>query len=208
MTNRTDLRTRIRYELNDALIGNYLYPDSLLNFYIEEALRDWSFRCPPVRNATITPVNGQRIYPLNFDLQRIIRVEQPQGTRLPNGNIALEPQQNFKPYVQAWQFTKARELTLRYNSVSGDANLILTYYGYYLIPADDTTVLDVEEPDENALVWLVCSRAIQWLDTQRGQRGDATRNTRTKIYTERYREAFRAALRRKGIATFRLQHEV
>jgi hypothetical protein len=208
MVNRTDLRGRIRYELNDSATGNYLYPDFLLNFYIDEALRDWSFRYPPVRSATITPVNGQRVYPLSFDVQRIVKVEQPSGTRLPQGNISTEVHHSFKPYVQAWEFSKARELTLRYNSITGDADLTLTYYGYYLLPTNDTTPLDLEEPDETALTWFVCSRAIQWLDTQRGQRGDLSRNARAKIYSERYRDAFRAALRRKGIATFRLQKEV
>jgi hypothetical protein len=208
MINRADLRSRIRYELNDALVGNYLYPDFLLNFYIEEALRDWSFRYPPVRTSNVTPVNGQRFYNLNFDIQRIIRVEQPEGVRLPQGNISLEAHHSYKPYLQAWEYTKARQLALRYNSVTNDPIITLTYYGYYLLPADDTGVLDIEDPDDNALVWFVCSRAIQWLDTQRGQRGDQNRNTRAKLYAERYRDAFRAALRRKGIASFRLQKEV
>jgi hypothetical protein len=206
MTNRADIRNKVRRELNDIAVGNYLYSDQLLNDYFLDAMDDWSGQNPPLKSTTIAPVNGQSLYPLAVNLQNISSVEQPDGIPLPRVNTdqAATPE-GWQAYQQGWDYQAWKTLVLRYPSVTGDPTITVRYYGYYLAPTDDITVLDIETADEHAIVWFICMRALNWLETQREQRGDKRGVPRFREYSNRYKDMAKAANRRKGIRVSRLK---
>ena len=203
MTTRSDLRARIRVELNDPLVsGSSVWPDTLLNGWLDEALNQLSVDFPPLVRLVLVAVAGQREYSLAAYLTQapllpgtVRSVECPAGQRLPRGEVRdrlVGPDAAVgTPYgtdthsqiyrncweLEPWLVTNP-VLVFRYPPVAvggrSDQSIVLWVAGAYLSPLPlDSTVLDVAAYDEILLVYYVCGRAVSWLALQRGKRGDA-----------------------------------
>lgn len=188
MTTRLDLMNRVRAELGDTVGPQYVWPDTLLQQYVVEAVREWGLVRPVRRQEFLVGTAGQRDFGLGAELipNGVVSVEWPQGILVPGGMTAVQtPRWSWDVGAsssQIWFYDQAYELVedgsnrfvrFRY-PVPAEAqgqSVIVTYLGYYAAPQQDGDTLEVAVEDETALLWFVCGRAYRWLDEQRAKRG-------------------------------------
>ena len=222
MTTRAQFRQAVRDELADP--GPvYVWADSLLNGFINEAIGQLSVDWPLIRFWSTAGVVGQRDYTIPATQpvgpRGIHSVEYPAGFLLAQGDTSAQyegvvnsnpPQQT---YDQRWEFIRqagdSQELRFRYN-LADTQPIQVQFYGIYTTLAADTDVLDVGGFDEEALKWATCYRAMAWLDEMRGKRGGQTgysvagNRGGQGYYQQLYNQAIAARKTAKGIGVSRL----
>jgi hypothetical protein len=219
MTTRAEMRTRIRAELNDAGVTP-LWPDERLNQWIVEGLRDLGRRVGLEKSVTLMSIQGQAGYALPADLVQVRRVEHPSGLyRTPvafaSGDAA--PDANELSFVDGFGGPTLPELlydvwggTLQLSPTPGATGepIVVRYLGAYAEPIGDGGLLDVPARDEDAVLFFVCGRSMQWIagDEAKRQRFERQRGADPIDARREYDREYTALLRqRRGrVATRRL----
>lgn len=222
MTTRAQFRQTVRDELADPG-PTYVWGDSLLNGFINEAIGQLSVDWPLIKFWSTAGVVGQRDYTIPaaqlVGPRGIHSVEYPAGFLLPQGDTSAQyegvvnsspPQQT---YEQRWEFIRSagdsQKLRFRYN-LADTQTIQVQFYGVYTSLAADTDVLDVSGLDEAALKWATCYRAMAWLDEVRGKRsGQSVAGNRGSqgYYQRLYNQAIAARKTAKGVGVYRLEVE-
>ncbi len=189
MTTRLQFLAGVRAELGDNG-PNFVWPDSLLQSFLSDALNQLSIDWAPVRELSLVAVNNQRDYALDpvanpVGPAGVISVQYPAGFVVWPGDSSAQYVQMFptitngstwQPFDQRWEYiagvgTVAQLLRFRYPLVVVQpATVIVRYWSVYTPPVSDSALLDVAISDEVALKWASCARAMEWLDEQRGKR--------------------------------------
>jgi hypothetical protein len=182
VTTRAGLRTLVRQELNDTG-GTALWSDTLLNQWIVQAIREYSERLPKAVSAAIATVANQADYALPADCQRVLRVEHPTGFfRVLNprsGGDVVDPflMAQGTPRALSSQLVYdefgpfgAKTLTLTPAPTSSTETIGLRYLGQWAEPSADGDTLATPSRDDQLLVWMVCSAALQWIGTDESKR--------------------------------------
>ncbi len=201
MSTRATLRTTIRAELNDAG-GTALWATALLDRWIADAIRAWSRDVPRERTWSQTTTASVASYAVPADWLDGVRVEHPGGqfrTRAafvggdvdPGTLVTVDP--SMKPASLAWDVWAGSLVLSPAPSASGET-ILVRYLAQYTAVTDDVTTLDVPPAEEEALVWWVCSRALEWLgmDEAKRQRFERQRGSDPlaveKAYDRRYQQ--------------------
>jgi hypothetical protein len=174
MTSRAELRDRVRVELGDT-VATYLWSDATLNEWIGAAIEEWSRLAPPQRSLTLTTVSGTLIYTLAVAHQGILSVTAA-GRDVPLDESLWGEQSDGTVQRLALEFDP------------GAASYTLEYLGWYALPAADASVLEVAGNAERALVFRVCSRALGWLESQRGKTRGQSSPSGAAHYEKLFRE--------------------
>lgn len=161
MTTRTQLRTTIRAELNEASAA--IWTDSLLNEFIARAIREYSRVRPLHTSTTITAVADQTAYALPARFLQVVRLEQPaenlrwhdpgqesaNGYRVTSTQLVLEPAPT---------------------SAGSDQDLVLEYLAYYTEPSADGDTISTPASEDDVLVSFACHYAMRYLDSDEAKR--------------------------------------
>lgn len=207
MTTRTALRTSIRTELSDTG-GTPMFSDTLLNEWINEAIRTYSRELPEEASATVTVVADQAAYALPARTSQVIRVEQPKGAiRLPISGSrtsatslgGLFDLQNRVGTAGAWGFRLfGGNLILdpAPTSIGSDEDVRLDYLRGYAEPAADGDTLATPATDDDVLIHLTCSAALLWVaaDESKRVRYQETRGIAPGPTARGYAERARSAI--------------
>ncbi|MFN8525644.1 MAG: hypothetical protein U0821_21310 [Chloroflexota bacterium] len=205
MTTRAQLRTTIRSELNDGG-ATPLWPDTLLNEWILEGLRDYGRQVGLEKSQTISSVAGQASYTLAADVIQVKRVEHPAGCfRVPAafaagdavptvdlvGVTAPSAALTFEVWGGALVLSPAPD--------TAGQPIVVRYLGAYAEPASDASVLDVPPREEEALVFYVCRRALQWIgmDEAKRQRFERQRGADPTTAAAQYLNEYVALVRQR-----------
>ncbi|HYU20001.1 MAG TPA: hypothetical protein VEQ11_15030 [Chloroflexota bacterium] len=215
MTTRAQMRTTIRNELNDAG-GTPLWPDAQLNEWLVEGLRDLGRQLGLEKSQSITSVANQGSYALAADVVQVARVEHPAGYfRVPRGfasgdvspDAILDLDPRVKPLELLYDVFGGSLVLSPAPSASGES-IVVRYQGAYAEPSADSSVLDLPSRDEDALLFYVCGRAMQWIgaDEAKRQRFERQRGADPGSLRREYDRDYRAVIReRRGrVATRRL----
>lgn len=201
MATRATLRTTIRAELNDSG-GTAFWSTALLDRWIADAIRAWSRDVPRERTWSQTTTANDGTYTLPSDWMDGVRCEYPAGymrTRAPfaggdvTPDVIVSNDPTLKPVDLLWDVW-AGELVLSPVPTKSGETISTRYLAQYTAVSDDVTVLDVPVAEEEALVWWVCSRALEWIgmDESKRQRFESDRGADpVKVrgaYDERYRQ--------------------
>jgi hypothetical protein len=210
MTTRAELRTRIRAELNDAGVTP-LWPDERLNQWIVEGLRDLGRRLGLEKSVTLMSVQDQASYALPADLVQVRRVEHPSGLyRTPVAFAAGDaaPEANGLHLVDCLGGPTLPELrydvwggTLELDPVPGTTGepIVVRYLGAYAEPTGDGGPLDVPSRDEDAVLFFVCGRSMQWIagDEAKRQRFERQRGADPIDARREYDREYTALVRQR-----------
>lgn len=186
MSTRATLRTTIRAELNDAG-ATALWATALLDRWIADAIRTWSRDVPRERTWSQTTTVNVASYAVPADWIDGVRVEHPSGqfrTRAPFVGGDVDPatlvtvDPSVKPAVLLWDVWAGNLVLSPAPSKTGET-ISVRYLAAYTAVADDTTTLDVPAAEEEALVWWVAARALEWvgMDEAKRQRFEAARGS-------------------------------
>lgn len=220
MTTRAQLRTSIRLELNDSG-GTPLWSDSLLNEWINQAIRAYSRELPEEATATITAVADQASYALPARTQRVLRVEQPadvvrvriSASRTSPGDlIDLVDFQTGTKSAGAWGYRVfASNLLLDPvpTSTGLDQDIQLEYLRSYAEPTADGDTLATPSSDDEVLICLAAALALTWVGSDEAKRlryGDARGPSPAALATDyRHRAEAVLALKRNQLRTTTLE---
>ena len=215
MTTRGELRARVRAELNDGG-GSQLWPDERLNQWIVEGLRELGRSLGLEKSQTLVSVKDQAAYALASDVLQVRRVEHPSGFfRTPaafaSGDVASDADPSsdpgLKPTALLYDVWGGQLILSPAPDAAGQA-IVVRYVGAYAEPSGDASVLDVPTRDEDAVMFAVCRRALQWIsvDEAKRQRFGRQRGADAGAEARRYAQEFTALVRqRRGrVATRRL----
>ena len=215
MTTRAELRTRIRAELNDGGTAQ-LWPDERLNQWIVEGLRELGRSLGLEKSQTLVSVKDQAAYALASDVLQVKRVEHPSGffrTLVPFASGDVGPEADLatdpalKPAALLYDVWGGQLILAPAPDAAGQA-IVVRYVGAYAEPSGDASVLDVATRDEDAVVFAVCRRALQWIsvDEAKRQRFERQRGADASAEARRYEQEFTTLVRqRRGrVATRRL----
>lgn len=183
MATRSALRATIRNELNDTG-GTPVWSDTLLNEWLNQAIRTYSRELPEEVQTTITVVVDQTDYALPARWLQVLRVEQPKDSlRLPvsgaRTSAAGDPIGNL--YDTQSKVRGARlhgyrvfgdELILdpAPTATGTDENIRLEFTRSYAEPAADTDEIALPDTQEDILVLLVAALALRWVATDEAKR--------------------------------------
>jgi hypothetical protein len=206
MTTRSDIRGRIRDELNDNG-STKLWADALLNRWIGEATKEWSRVVPRDRTWQTTSTANTPSYALPSDVLEVVRVEHPPDVFRVHGGLhdgdvgpSADPGNwpGGRPVEMSWEQWGSEVFLIPAPGSTGEA-IEVRYKGAYSVPSDDVTALDVESSDEEALVLYACERALQWLglDEAKRQRFERDRGADPLASREAYERDFLALARRR-----------
>ena len=191
MTTRAALRSLIRQELNDAG-GTSLWTDSLLNEWIAEAIRLYGRALPKETTATITTVADQADYDLPADVDRVLRVELPEGVPASLDLGSRGSGGSYRTFAGSLELTPAP-------STNGET-IRVDYLARYAEPAADGDTLATPSADDDVLLRLTVARALRWitLDEAKRQRFERQRGASAADAAALYeREAQSLIQRRK-----------
>jgi len=160
VTTRSQLRATVRSELNDSG-GTLLWADSLLNEYLNQAIREYSRRLPEEASTTITAVAGQAAYTLPARLVTVKRIEQPEDQlRLPGERHA----HSYRVFGGQLILDPAP------GSAGSSQDIQLEYLRSYAEPAADGDTLATPAFHDDILVALVCERALRQISADEAKR--------------------------------------
>jgi hypothetical protein len=200
-----DLRARTRAELND-MGGTPLWSDALLNQWLDEAIREYGEHLPREASASLTSVAEQAEYALPSDVDRVLRVEHPEGVfrvaaRSAGGDVlAVEGIELSVPGTVGTFDAWAGQLVLQpAPDASGEA-IRVRYLATYATPTSDGDALTTPTRDDAVLTWSVCGRALRWIDTDESkrQRFERERGASAHQAANEYQREVRAALDRRA----------
>jgi hypothetical protein len=212
MTTRAQIRATIRNELNDAG-GTPLWSDALLNEWLAEGLRDYGRRAGLAKSQTLVSVAGQAAYTLATDAIQVTRVEHPTGVyRVPapfaagdvaptSAAIGVDSGVGAPLIYDVWAGT----LTLSPPPARAGESIVVRYLGAYAEPSGDASVLDVPAREEEAMVFYVCRRALQWigLDEAKRQRFERQRGANPNALARQYAQEYLGVVRQRHERTTR-----
>jgi hypothetical protein len=199
MTTRSELRARIRTELNDAGTTP-LWSDGALNQWIDEAIRDYGEHLPKEASATLISVADQASYTLPTDFDRALRVEHPDGMfrvplRMVGGDIAPGNESVVGgPCIFTYDVW-ADQIVLDPAPTAAGETIRLRYLAIYSTPSSDGATLATPTRDDALLVWSVCTRALRWIDTDESkrQRFERQRGVSAQQAASHYEQALQAS---------------
>ena len=185
MTTRAEFLSGVRLELQDPGPANYVWPDALLQAFLKDSLNVLSLDLPPIKEITLAAAAGQRDYPLSpgtlvLGAGGIVEVQFPAGVVVPRGDTgpqyagaAYLVSSNFQAFDQCWDLPAgagdSSVLRFRYGPAQA-GSILVRAFSVYTLPSSDAAALDVNGPDETALKWAVCARALGWLEETQGKR--------------------------------------
>ena len=203
MTTRLELRARVRAELNDAG-GTPLWTDALLNQWLDEAIREYGENFPREASASLTSVAGQTEYVLPSDVDRVLRVEHPQGVfrvaaRAAGGDVLAVETIELAPAIGTFDAWAGQLVLQPAPDVSGEA-IRVRYLATYATPTSDVATLATPARDDAVLMWSVCGRALRWIDTDESkrQRFERERGASAHQAANEYQREVRAAFDRRA----------
>jgi hypothetical protein len=219
MTTRAGFLSGVRTELQDPGPVNYVWPDGLLQAFLNDGLNQLTLDLAPVKEGTLAAVVGQRDYVISTGTLALgpgglIEVQFPVGVVVPEGPTGPQyvgatylAASNFQAFEQCWELIAGagdvNTLRFRYG-LEQTTNIVIRAYTTYTLPASDSAVLDVNVSDEVALKWAVCTRAMAWLEETRGKRqgGNVPGNRGASGYYKRlYDGAIQARKRARGVVS-------
>jgi len=155
MATLAELRSRLRFLLNDNAADGYLWSDAALDLYLNDALRDYSRTLPRRGETMVTIVAGQSEYALPEDCLLVTRVEvagaAEEGADGP-GYLFLEGKLVLRPTP-----TASLSLVVRY----------LTPHTTLVADGDRSTV---PAADEDLLLAFAGAEALEGLSTEEAKR--------------------------------------
>lgn len=219
MTTRLGFLTGIRTELQDPGPTNFVWSDAVLQSYLNDGLYQLAIDLAPVKEVSLAAVVGQRDYiiapgTLALGPGGISNVQFPPGYVIPEGPTGPQyvgasylASSTFQAFDQCWELISGagdvNTLRFRYGLTQAQAgNIVVRAFTTYTLPTTDGSVLDLNVFDEVALKWVVCARAMAWLEEVRGKRagGNVPGNRGPSGYYKRlYDAAIAARKRAKGI---------
>jgi hypothetical protein len=216
-TTRSTWRTQARNELDDNA-ATKLWSDTLLNQWLDEAIRDYARLFPKEQTGTLSTVADQATYTLPSDLVELVRVEHPDSTFRVNqprvggdwrrSSDPLPPDDRFggRYAYDVWGTT----LELEPAPTADGETITLRYVARRTEPTGDGDALPVDDGDVEFLTFYVCWRAMVWITGQEAkrqaferQRG-ADAGTEARTYRGLYRDGLAARRRESGARTRRL----
>jgi hypothetical protein len=175
---RANWRSDCRAELGDEG-ATKLWSDSLLNRWLNEAIRDFARQVPREETTALTSVTNQAAYDLPQGLVEVVRVEHPANTfrRFQPGvggdaaggplTLLLEEGAGSGGYgYDVWE----GQLLLEPAPTASGEPIALRYTTRRAEPTADTDPLPVESGDVELLTLYVCGRALQWIGGQEAKR--------------------------------------
>jgi hypothetical protein len=202
MTTRLELRARVRAELNDAG-GTPLWSDAALNQWLDEAIREYGEHLPREASVNLTSVAGQAEYALPVDLDRVLRVEHPDGAfrvaaRSAGGDVTAVDAIDRSFLTGAYDAWGGQLELHPAPDASGEA-IRVRYLAAYAAPTSDGATLTTPMRDDAVLMWSVCSRALRWIDTDESkrQRFERERGASAHQAANEYQREVRAAYARR-----------
>ena len=211
MSNRTQLRARLRQELGDTGAVT-VWSDSLLDSLLVESTAWYSRLWPMQTNAYRDVAVGQRVFDVPAGAIGVVGVECPPGRPLPqeaSGTIGAPaaPQAAGTGKRQSWSLWGG-SLYLG-NPASGDEVGASTLVMRVLLPGDRLDPVedwDGPEDDERLLVLWAATEAWAWLDGQDQKRG---RPGKSGSQTARYAEQLEreVSARRRAAVSRRLERD-
>ena len=165
MTTRSELRARIRGELNDAGPVQ-LWSDASLNQWMVEGLRELGRQLGLEKSVSLLSVAGHDAYSLPMDLLQVKRVEHPNGqSRVPgpesraSSSYGLGTLDSGIGTYDVW----AGQVVLAPAPDKSGESIAVRYVAAYAEPTTDAGVLDIPARDEDAIVFYACRRAALWV---------------------------------------------
>jgi hypothetical protein len=198
VTTRLELRARARAELNDAG-GTPLWSDAALNQWLDEAIREYGEHLPREASASLTSVAGQAEYALPGDVDRVLRVEHPQGlfrsAARPAGGDVLAVETIDLTCAPGTFDAWGGQLVLQPAPDASGQAIRVRYLATYATPTSDGATLTTPTRDDAVLVWAVCRRALRWIDTDESkrQRFERERGASAHQAANEYQREVRAA---------------
>ena len=202
MSNRTQLRERLRLELGDT--GSVqVWSDDLLDALLVESV-DWYSRLWPMQEVLYRDVaQGQRTFSLVSGTLGVTSVECPPGRVLPHEATAPVGASQGTGFRQSWSVWGSTLYLGR--GASGDEVGTLRLVLHVLLPwpgLDPVEHWEGPSGDERLLVLWSAVEAWAWLDGQDQKRG---RPARSGAMTARYTEELeREVAARRRAATSRV----
>lgn len=207
MTTRSGLRTSIRAELNDSG-GTPMFADSLLNEWINEAIRTYSRELPEEASATVTVVADQASYALPARTTQVMRVEQPKDAiRVPISGSRTSASVTGELIDLQARVTRAGPWGYRVfggnlildpipSAIGGDEDIRLEYVRGYAEPTADGDTIATPATDDDVLIHLACAAALRWVagDESKRVRYQETRGIAPGPTAVSYRERAMGAI--------------
>jgi hypothetical protein len=204
-------RALVRAELGDEG-ATKLWSDSLLNEWLNAAIRDYGRVVPREEATTLPTVAGQAAYALPLGLVEVVRVEHPAHTfRVFAPRAGGDPSPGPSPIrggehsYDVWE----GQLVLEPAPGASGESVAVRYTTRRAEPTTDVEPLPVERGDEDLLLLYVCGRALTWVSAQEGKRQAFERDRGASAaqlagaYEGRYRAAL-ASRQRTGARARRL----
>jgi hypothetical protein len=208
-------RALVRAELGDEG-ATKLWSDSLLNEWLNEAIRDYGRVVPREEATTLQTVAGQAAYALPLGLVEVVRVEHPAHTfrvfaPRTGGEWGDDPTPSPSPIrggeygYDVWE----GQLVLEPAPGASGESVVVRHTTRRAEPTTDSEPLPVERGDEDLLLLYVCGRALEWVSAQEGKRQAFERDRGASAaqlagaYEARYRAAL-ASRQRTGARARRL----
>jgi hypothetical protein len=172
MSNRSELRARVRQELGDAS-APYLWSDTLLDSLLVEA-GEWYSRLWPMQGVAYDDAaNGQRVFALPEGATDVVAVECPPGVVLAHespGPIGISPASGGTR--QSWGVWAGSLYLGRPASGAevGTATLLVRFLGPWA-RLDPIEQWNGPYADERLLVLWAVAQAWAWLEAQEEKRG-------------------------------------
>jgi hypothetical protein len=172
MTTRSELRKYIR----EVLYDNIQWPESSLNNWINDAIRDFSNYFSRAVATDINCVADQYIYSFSsYDgLREVLGVEYPKGENPPRWLSRLsEKSPNFRdgPYYDLVGGAPPGAMELGEAPKTGE-QITLDYLADHTIPSTDMSSITVEERHWQALYLFVQWQAIRELEMDEARQPD------------------------------------
>jgi len=157
MTTRLELRTMLRERLEDTA-GTPLWDDVTLNDSLWNSLVRYGVRFPLERSISVPIPAGATsvLVSAMMPRQRVLRVLDSDGNAVPEATD-LDP--GSSGGAQSWRWWNG---TILLGQVSGSAqSWTVEYRGTRLLPADDTSTVDVETGDEPIVVAMAAETLLR-----------------------------------------------
>lgn len=196
MTTRLDLRTSLRQRLED-LSASPLWDDAALNEAITAAMRRYGLHVPAERTLSLTiAADAQSIaLPSGVESERIRVVIDPAGTVVSWQRLTPGEAENAGA-AQSWR-SWGGLLYLQQPALGGSWRI--EYHASRSDPADDVTALDVAPGDEELVLAMATSHALERRVVSEGKRGTASAAIANAAATAEREAAWLLARRRRAV---------
>jgi hypothetical protein len=170
MTTRLDLRASLRQRLED-LSASPLWDATTLNAAITAAMHRYGSSVPAERTLSLTISAGASsvALPSGVEGDRIRVVTDPDGTVVPRQRLA-PGEADAAGGAQSWRSWGG---LLSFSRPAQEGSWRIEYHASRPAPADDVTALDISPGDEEILLAMATSQALEHRIISEGKRGQA-----------------------------------